>query len=98
MEYKEKEIIRRATCMRKTHSEKVICDVCKKTIPTYSASAELRNKEMKIDFQVEMPRLDKTGEYLDLCPVCLRKAIDTAKIVIYASDAAWKKFGSPREK
>lgn len=84
--------------MRKLHSEKIICDVCKKGIPTFSASAELRNEEMKIDFQIEMPRLGKSGGYLDLCPVCLRKAIEGAKIIIYAPDTAWKKFGRAQEK
>ena len=82
-------------CVRKVKA--IVCAICKKIIPSYSASVEMANEEMEIYFSM-LPHLDETGEQLDLCPVCLQKAVANAKIVIYASDAAWKKFGSPREK
>ena len=60
-----------------------ICDFCKRTI-VYPATAELENSAMKVEFQITANK--------DLCPPCLRKAIETARLEIYASDQDWKKL------
>lgn len=76
---------------------KLVCYICKKTIPGYSASVEMVNEAMKISFSMK-PTLEEPGKDLNFCPVCLQKVINDAKIEIYASGAAWKKFGRLRKK
>ena len=82
--------------MREEKDQTIACNICREIIPLGTASVGMTSEEMGVYFDV-LPRIEGHWE-VDLCPPCLQKAIDTAKIEIYASDAAWEKFGRPRQK